>query len=139
VRSDIFSFDVDGNRNRLFQTQWFLDQHYSPTLTVVLYVGFCLIQQVLLKKSSDSSTLCVTKDSNGETPFHKTAKGGYLKCLKFLAAQVPDQVSSLDNSGMTPAAHAAKVQYAVVCCWKVRLCLQYAGLSNREILQDCFI
>ena len=70
---------------------------------------------MLLKKSSeDSNTLCVTKDSNGETPLHKTAKGGYLKCLKFLAAQVPDQVSCLDNSGMTPAAYAAKVSYQVL-------------------------
>ena len=65
---------------------------------------------MLKKNQEDSTSLCVSKDSNGETALHKTAKGGYLKCLKFLASQVSDQVSSLDNSDMTPAAHAAKVR-----------------------------
>lgn len=46
---------------------------------------------------------------NGETPLHKVAKHGYLKCLMFLADQIPDYISSTDNSRMTPAAHAAKV------------------------------
>lgn len=50
-----------------------------------------------------------TRDMNGETPLHKVAKHGYLKCLMFLADQIPDYISSTDNSRMTPAAHAAKV------------------------------
>lgn len=81
---------------------------------MIKYQALIIIQQVLVKKNSeDSTTLCMTKDSNGETPLHKAAKGGYLKCLKFLASLVPDQVSSLDNSGMTPAAYAAKVSESI--------------------------
>ena len=76
--------------------------------------------------------LCVTKDSNGETPFHKTAKGGYVKCLKFLAAQVPDQVSCLDNSGMTPAAHAAKNGHVNCLKWLVEESSAYVELAVRD-------
>ena len=73
---------------------------------------YYFLQQILLDKASDQAkSLCLTKDDNDETPLHKAAKGGYLKCMKFLATQVPDEVSCEDNLGMTPAAHAAKVSY----------------------------
>lgn len=89
--------------------------------------------QVLFDKPSEhSKSLCITKDEKGETPLHKTAKGGYLKCLKFLASHVPHKVSCVDNSGMTPAAHAAKNGHVNCLKWLVEESSAYVELAVRD-------